>query len=154
MLDEFQVRDLPLFDVVIALETAPLNAVVQALEDCSSRGVLVLDPHAAPRGLVLRDSVFRLAARLSLAEMRIGMLPLMGVVELSPDALLIDAARAVAAAGAGGIVCRLAELTDPMVMLRDEMLNVTDWAPLRESRSKRESGRVAAPALTPPAHVL
>lgn len=46
MLDQFQVRDLPLFDVVLALETTSLKDVVAALEPSDCRAVLVLDSGA------------------------------------------------------------------------------------------------------------
>jgi len=76
MLDQFQVRDLPLLDVVIALESAPLNAVVKALEHGDCRVVLVLDAGGVPRGLVMRDAVLRHAERLS--DLRVGLLPALG----------------------------------------------------------------------------
>ncbi|MBE2249541.1 MAG: hypothetical protein IAE78_08320, partial [Myxococcus sp.] len=135
MLDQFQVRDLPLLDVVIALESAPLNAVVKALEHGDCRVVLVLDAGGVPRGLVMRDAVLRHAERLS--DLRVGLLPALGVVEVSPGALLQEAAQRVSAAGVGAIVCRRDDASDLQVMLRDEMLNVTDWAPLIERRTQR-----------------
>jgi hypothetical protein len=137
MLDQFQVCDLPLLDVVLALETTPLRDVGVALESSDCRCVLVLDAGAGFRGLAMRDTVLRHAGRLS--DMRVGMLPLLGVVELAPSALLIDAARAVSTAGVGALVCRLGELSDPQVMLRDEMLNLTDWSPLQERRAQRQA---------------
>ncbi|MCU0696950.1 MAG: hypothetical protein MUC96_10505 [Myxococcaceae bacterium] len=137
MLDQFQVCDLPLLDVVLALESTPLRDVRVALEPSECRCVLVLEGSGGFRGLVMRDTVLRHAARLS--DMRVGMLPMLGVVELAPSALLIDAARAVATAGVGALVSRVAEWTDPQVMLRDEMLNLTDWAPLLDRRARRQA---------------
>lgn len=140
MLDQFQVRDLPLLDVVIALESAPLKAVVAALEHGECRAVLVLDLAGAPRGLVMREVVLRHVSRLS--DLRVGLLPAMGIVEAKPDDLLHDAARAVSNAGVGALVCRCAEGRDLQVMLRDEMLNLTDWAPLIAAKARREAGAV------------
>lgn len=141
MLDQFQVRDLPMFDVVLALETASLQAVCAALEPSTCRGVLVLEADGAPRGLVMRDSVLRHASRLS--DMRVGLLPALGVVEVSSEALLEDAAKQVSTAGAGALVCRT-DSNDPQVMLRDEMLNVTDWSPLVDARAARQAAFSAA----------
>lgn len=151
MLDQFQVRDLPLFDVVLALETTSLKDVVAALEPSDCRAVLVLDPLGGLRGLVMRDTVLKHGQRLS--DMRIGMLPTLGVVELKPEAVLQDAARVVSTAGVGALVCRRAEHEDLKVMLRDEMLNMTDWAPLVDSRTQRlasEAAAAMAPRRTPP----
>lgn len=134
MLDQFQVRDLPLSDVILALETAPLKAVVSAIEaECV--GVLVLDQDGTGRGLVMRDAVLKHSSRLE--AMNVGLLPALGVVELDPTSTLLDAARAVSRAGVGAIVCRVTEARDPQVMLRDAMLNITDWQPLIEARSRR-----------------
>ena len=152
MLDQFQVRDLPLLDVVIALESAPLKAVVAALEHGDCRAVLVLDAGGAPRGLVMRDAVLRHGERLS--DLRVGMLPALGVVETRPEMMLHDAARAVSNAGVGAVVCRLGDGIDLKVMLRDEMLNLTDWAPLLDSRARRlaaEASIAMTPRSTPPA---
>jgi hypothetical protein len=136
MLDQFQVCDLPLLDVVLALESAPLRDVGLALDASDCRCVLVLDANGGFRGLAMRDTVLRHAGRLS--DLRVGMLPLLGVVERSASELLIDAARAVSTAGVGALVCRVDEATDPQVMLRDEMLNLTDWSPLLERRAQRQ----------------
>jgi len=136
MLDQFQVRDLPMLDVVIALESAPLKAVVAALEHGECRAVLVLDLAGVPRGLVMRDAVLRHVSRLS--DLRVGLLPALGVVETQPDDLLHDAARAVSNAGVGALVCRCGEGRDLQVMLRDEMLNLTDWSPLVAAKARRE----------------
>lgn len=152
MLDQFQVRDLPLVDVVIALESAPLKAVVAALEHGACRAVLVLDQGGAPRGLVMRDAVLRHGERLS--DLRVGLLPTLGVVETKPELMLHDAARAVSNAGVGAIVCRLGDGSDPKIMLRDEMLNLTDWAPLVDSRARRLAAEaslaLSSPRATPP----
>lgn len=148
MLDQFQVRDLPMFDVVLALETASLKAVHAALEPSDCRGVLVLAADGTPRGLVMRDSVLRHAGRLS--DMRVGLLPALTVVEVSPDAMLQDAAKAASAAGVGAIVSRCDETCDPRVMLRDEMLNVTDWSPLVDARAARQVIAMPHRTLTPP----
>lgn len=155
MLDQFQVRDLPLFDVVLALETTTLRDVVAALEPSDCRAVLVIDPLGGLRGLVMREAVLKHAQRLS--DMRIGMLPTLGVVELKPEALLHEAARVVSAAGVGALVCRRTDSEDLSVMLRDEMLNLTDWAPLVDSRTQRlasEAAAAMAPRRTPPAVIV
>jgi hypothetical protein len=152
MLDQFQVRDLPLLDVVLALESAPLKAVVAALEPGECRAVLVLDLGGIPRGLVMREAVFRHCERLS--DLRVGLLPSLGVVEAKSEMMLQDAARAVSNAGVGAIICRLGDGSDPKVMLRDEMLNLTDWSPLIDSRSRRlaaEASLMMSPRSTPPA---
>jgi hypothetical protein len=150
MLDQFQVGDLPLLDVVLALETTPLRDVQAALESSDCRCVLVLDSGAGLRGLVMREAVLRHAPRLS--DLRVGMLPMLGVVELASSALLSDAAREVSTAGVGALVCRLEALSDPQVMLRDEMLNLTDWAPLIERRAQRQAA-ASQPHLTSAAHM-
>lgn len=137
MLDQFQVRDLPLRDVVLALETTPLRAISAALESQSCIGVLVLDGEGTGRGLVMRDAIERHASRLQ--EMHVGLLPALGVVELDGASTVLDAARAVARAGVGAIVCRVDESRDPQVMLRDEMLNITDWQPLIDARARRQA---------------
>jgi hypothetical protein len=150
MLDQFQVRDLPLFDVVLALESTPLRDVVAALEPSDCRAVLVLDAVGGLRGLVMRDTVLKHVQRLS--DMRVGLLPVLGVVELKPEALLNEAARVVSAAGVGAVICRRSSVSDPQAMLRDEMLNLTDWAPLVDARSARlTSGVPVEPRRTPPA---
>lgn len=151
MLDQFQVRDLPLFDVVLALESTPLKDIVAALEPSDCRAVLVIDAIGGLRGLVMRDTVLKHAQRLS--DMRVGLLPTLGVVELKPEALLNDAARVVSTAGVGALVCRRSDSEDLKAMLRDEMLNLTDWAPLMDLRTQRlasEAGVAMTPRRTPP----
>lgn len=155
MLDQFQVRDLPLVDVVVALESAPLKAVVGALEHGSCRAVLVLDLNAVPRGLVMRDAVLKHADRLS--DLRVGLLPAIGVIEAAPELMLKEAARLVSAAGVGAIVCRRSPTCDLQVMFRDEMLNLTDWAPLLDARTHRIAAEAALhsrPRRTPPVIAL
>ena len=73
------------------------------------------------------------------------------VVELDGDSTLLDAARAVSRAGVGAIVCRIDESRDPQVMLRDEMLNITDWQPLIDARSRRQGQADAPLRASPPA---
>lgn len=155
MLDQFQVRDLPLFEVVLALETTPLKDVLAAFEAGESRAALVLDEAGNARGLVMRDTIVRHAPRVS--DLRVGMLPLLGVVEMRPDAMLQEAAHAVSKAGVGAVVCRTSDHRDPRAMLRDEMLNLTDWAPLVDARSQRLAAQAAtamAATRTPPVIVL
>lgn len=156
MLDQFQVRDLPLFDVVLALETTPLRHVVAAFSADSCRGVLVLDTEGQPRGLVMRETLERHVARVG--ELRVGMLPVLGVVELEPHAMLHEAAFAVSKAGVGALVCRTSERSDPRAMLRDEMLNLTDWKPLLDARTERLAAAAATASAmarpTPPSVIL
>lgn len=154
MLDQFQVCDLPLFDVVLCLESTPLKHACGAIEASECRAVLVVDEAGSPRGLVMRDSVTRHASRLS--DMRVGLLPALGVVALAPETSLDEAARKVSAAGVGAIACRLSQAADFGVMLRDEMLNLTDWRPLLQARARRLSTGhtvvlAAGPAGAPPA---
>jgi hypothetical protein len=148
MLDRFQVRDLPLLDVVIALESAALKAVVAALEHGECRAVLVLDLAGLPRGLVMREAVLRHASRLS--DLRVGLLPAMGIVEVKPNDMLHEAAQAVSNAGAGALFCRCGEGSDLQVMLRDEMLNLTDWSPLVAAKAEREAASARHALLASP----
>lgn len=147
MLDQFQVRDLPLREVLLALESTALQHLVPVLQTNEVETVLILDAGGTPRGVVTREAVLRHTSRL--AEMRVGLLPALGVVEVSAETSLSEAAAAVARAGVGAIVCRTEPLTDPKVMLRDEMLNITDWEPLIESKTRRESGIKFAPSMSP-----
>lgn len=156
MLDQFQVRDLPLFDVVLALETTPLKDVLAAFEAGACRAALVLDVEGTPRGLVMRETLERHVPRVG--ELRVGMLPVLGIVELEPHAMLQEAAFAVSKAGVGAIVCRTGEDRDPRAMLRDEMLNLTDWSPLMDARSERLAAEAATASAmarpTPPSVIL
>lgn len=156
MLDQFQVRDLPLFDVVLALESTPLKDVLAALDADRCRAALVLDADGGARGLVLRETLERHVPRV--AQLRVGMLPVLGVVELEPHAKLQEAAFAVSKAGVGALICRTGQYRDPRAMLRDEMLNLTDWTPLMDARSERLAAEAAtASALsrpTPPPVIL
>lgn len=154
MLDQFQVRDLPLREVLLALESTALQHLVPILQANEVQTVLVLDPAGLPRGVVTRESVLRHTPRLP--DMHVGLLPALGVVEVNAETSLSEAAAAVARAGVGAIVCRIDPQLDPVVMLRDEMLNITDWEPLIESKTRRESGvraveieSVPAPSVTP-----
>ncbi len=152
MLDQFQVRDLPLREVLLALESTALQHLVPMLQTKEVETVLILDEVGTPRGVVTREAVLRHTTRL--AEMRVGLLPALGVVEVSAETSLSEAAVVVARAGVGAIVCRTEPTSDPKVMLRDEMLNITDWEPLIESKTRRESGIHFAPSApvreTPP----
>ncbi len=148
MLDQFQVADLPMSEALLALETASLRHVSSALAESECRAVLLLEPGTGRlRGVVMRDVVERLGARL--AEMHVGMLPVMGVVELPPTALLVEAARLVAVAGVGAVVCRKEASLDPQLVLRGDLLALDDWAPLVEARARRlvRPGEAQAPAV-------
>ncbi|MCA2979997.1 MAG: hypothetical protein INH41_07275 [Myxococcaceae bacterium] len=120
-------RDLPLLDVVVSLETTTLADVCAAFGETDCRWVLVLDVEGAARGVVARAVVERHVARLS--DLRVGMLPLQGVVEVSAAATVREAVLAIAAPGVEVLVCRHPGPTDPQLVSRDAVMGQPEWAP-------------------------
>jgi len=135
MLDQFQVQDVPMHSVLPLPEETPL---AHALAQCLSLGPV----HIAVKsgwdeiiGVVPCDTLKRLAARVP--EVPLKLVPLEQVRCVPATERLSETVRNLADSDVRILLVETEDRVLLGALSRDELSEITDWAPLRKARKAR-----------------
>lgn len=133
MLETFEVRDLPRHRTAQVLESTPVRVAADMVRAGGLAWVVVMVPGEPLRGVVRGDAVLRVAQRSPDAP--VGMLPIMGVVQVVSSTRLIDAVRLASQPNVGALLS--IEDSGWWIVARDELMSLDSWEPLRAARDAR-----------------